>query len=121
MHVFCSQDPSAVSTSSPAALPRVLPLPATLDSPVVVLLHLLLQEQPQRPVTLDASSLRCVCPVAALLLAATLGSRSEQGAPVQIIRVSYEVRRRLEQHLLQRYLAAAPASAALPTSAAAPT
>jgi anti-anti-sigma regulatory factor len=105
MHVFCTEDQSAVLARSPDAVPRVLPLPTYLDSQVVALLHLLLGEQLHRPVVLDASSLQRLCPVAALLLASTLRSRSEHGAPVQIVRISFAIRRQLEQHSLADYFA----------------
>jgi|GEM_PF-5536247 len=84
MDVFCSDDQRVVLDRSPDAAPRVLPLPTVVDSSVVVLLHLLLLEQWTRPVLLDASGLREICPAAALLLAATLDARARHGAPVQI-------------------------------------
>jgi hypothetical protein len=105
MHVFCTEDQSAVLARSPDAVPRVLPIPTYLDSQVVTLLHLLLGEQLHRPVVLDASRLERLCPVAALLLASTLRSRCEYGAPVQIVRVGYAIRRQLELHSLAEYFA----------------
>lgn len=51
----------AFSSANPAAggvAPRVLPLPAVLDSGTAVLLHLLLAENDPRPVILDAAALR---------------------------------------------------------------
>jgi hypothetical protein len=118
MEVFCSEDQTAVLRHAPAATPRVLPLPSVLDSHVVVLLHLLLQEQPLRPVTLDGSGVRRLCPVAALLLASALRSRCERGAPVQIVRLAFGLRRKLEQHSLAAFVAAPGPQAAGPADVA---
>jgi hypothetical protein len=110
MDVFCSDDQRAVLDRSPDAVPRVLPLPVVVDASVVVLLHLLLREQWTRPVLLDASGLREVCPGAALLLAATLDARARHGAPVHLVGLNAASRRIVEQVALGRY--ATPASAA---------
>lgn len=105
MDVFCSEAQTAILNHRPDAVERVLPLPGVLDSHTVVLLHLLLREQLSRPVALDASGVRRLCPVAALLLATTLRNRSERGAPVRIIGLGYALRRQLELHPLAAYLA----------------
>jgi hypothetical protein len=105
MDVFCSDDQTAVLAYAPTAAPRVLPLPTVPDSQVVVLLHLLLQEQPRRPVELDATGLRRLCPIAALLLASALRARGDHGAPVQITHLGFELRRSLEQHPLRPFCA----------------
>jgi anti-anti-sigma regulatory factor len=105
MDVFCSEAQTAILKHAPQAVERVLPLPGVLDSHTVVLLHLLLREQLERPVALDASGLRRLCPVGALLLAATLRNRASSGAPVQIAGLSYALRRQLGQHPLLSFLA----------------
>jgi hypothetical protein len=118
MDVFCSEAQRVVLDRSPDAAPRVLPLPGLVDSSVVVLLHLLLRDQWARPVVLDASALREICPVAALLLAATLDARCRHGAPVQVVRLGFEIRRRLDSHPLLRFvqvpMAASPPRATSP-------
>jgi hypothetical protein len=101
--VFCSGDQAEILARHPESAPP-LPIPAVLDSYVVVLLHHRLHEKRSRPVVLDASGPKRVCPVGALLLAATMRSRTDRGAPPRIVRMSYPVRRPLDRHPLAEWL-----------------
>lgn len=90
---------------------RVLPMPAVLDSGAAVLLHLLLADAPERPVVLDASGLREIDAVGALLLAAALRTRSCEATVPRIINLAYDLRRELSRHPLLEFVsvdAAAP-------------
>lgn len=80
----------------------VLPLPPVVDSPAVVLLHLLLGAG--RPVVLDAGAVREVEPEAAGLLEAVLRSAREAGVPVRVENAGAGVRRQLAGHPLLRWL-----------------
>ncbi|MBA4156542.1 MAG: hypothetical protein H0X65_03595 [Gemmatimonadetes bacterium] len=104
MEVFCSESQTAVLNYNPRAAERVLPLPMVLDSHAVVLLHLLLQEQLSRPVSLDASGVQRMCPIAALLLTATFRARQGQGTTPRIVKLSYALRKQLHRHPLTEYI-----------------
>lgn len=104
MQVFCSEDQTAVLERAPGAAPRVLPLPTVVDSSVVVLLHLLLRDEPRRPVVLDATAVQRLHPVAALLLASALRHRGESGAPATLTGVPFPVRRQISNHPLHAFV-----------------
>jgi anti-anti-sigma regulatory factor len=104
MEVIWLDEPSTEPARSAQVLERVLPLPSVLDSHAAVLIHLLLEQQRQRPVVLDASGVERLLPVGALLLASALRTRAEPAAPACIINLPYRLRRQIERHPLQRFL-----------------
>jgi len=113
MDVFCSSDQNSVLLRAPESAPRVLPLPCVVDSHAVVLVHLLLLEQRERPVVLDASGVERLHAVGALLLACTLRRRREIGAPAVIEALSFVVRRQIVNHPLAEFLGAERGSGSL--------
>lgn len=89
---------------------RVLPVPAVLDSSAAVLLHLLITEL-REPLVLDASTVREVLPVGALLLHSSIRARGDARPGVRIVNLAYRLRWQLHRHPLSAFLEAEPGSA----------
>lgn len=96
------------------AVPLVLPIPTILDASAAVLLHLVIQARPQRPLVLDAVALREICPVGALLLAAALAACTD-GPPPRILNLSSPLRLELSRHPLLEHAAPARAEPSPPS------
>lgn len=101
MYNFDDSAPICAVSDPPDA--RVLPIPAVLDAGAAVLLHLLLDQNPSRPVILDAVGLRELCAVGALLLASALRAHARTGVPPRIINLSERMRRELSRHPLLEF------------------
>ena len=81
---------------------EVLPLPALLDTPAVVLAGFLAGHG--RPVLLDGAAVREVQATALPLLETLLREARDAGLPARIVGASSALRRRLEGHPLAAYL-----------------